>query len=89
MLDFNDQTMNRFVEHQMLTTFKKFMGHCHRHFRKYSDPEEASANPPHILVGHMKDWIFLYDHYMSYAFQVSNDIFYNGYFNSTFNMYKK
>ncbi|TYK04082.1 CACTA en-spm transposon protein [Cucumis melo var. makuwa] len=69
VLDFNDQTMNRFVEHQMLTTFKKFMGHCHRHFRKYSDPEEASANPPHILVGHMKDWIFLYDHYMSYAFQ--------------------
>ncbi|KAA0033531.1 zinc finger protein ZPR1-like protein [Cucumis melo var. makuwa] len=26
-------------------------GNCHRHFKKYSGPEEACANPPHILVG--------------------------------------
>uniref|UniRef100_A0A9I9EDU7 CACTA en-spm transposon protein n=1 Tax=Cucumis melo TaxID=3656 RepID=A0A9I9EDU7_CUCME len=38
--------MNRFVEHQMLTTFKEFRADCHRHFKKYSDPEEACANPP-------------------------------------------
>ncbi|TYK08271.1 CACTA en-spm transposon protein [Cucumis melo var. makuwa] len=35
VLDFNDQAMNRFVEHQMFSD-------CHRHFKKYSDPEEAS-----------------------------------------------
>ncbi|TYK21923.1 CACTA en-spm transposon protein [Cucumis melo var. makuwa] len=40
VLDFNDQAMNRFVEHQMLTIFKKFRGDCHRHFKKYSDSEE-------------------------------------------------
>ncbi|TYK11065.1 CACTA en-spm transposon protein [Cucumis melo var. makuwa] len=49
MLDFNDQAMNRFVEHQMLTTFKEFQADCHRHFKKYSDPEEARANPPNAL----------------------------------------
>ncbi|KAA0059956.1 CACTA en-spm transposon protein [Cucumis melo var. makuwa] len=36
----------KFVEHQMLTTFKVFQVDCHRHFKKYSDPEEARANPP-------------------------------------------
>uniref|UniRef100_A0A9I9ED03 CACTA en-spm transposon protein n=1 Tax=Cucumis melo TaxID=3656 RepID=A0A9I9ED03_CUCME len=41
--------MNRFVEHQMLTTFKEFRTDCHRHFKKYSDPEEAHANPPNAL----------------------------------------
>uniref|UniRef100_A0A9I9EKX5 CACTA en-spm transposon protein n=2 Tax=Cucumis melo TaxID=3656 RepID=A0A9I9EKX5_CUCME len=41
--------MNRFVEHQMLTTFKEFRADCHRHFKKYSDPEEARANPPNAL----------------------------------------
>ncbi|KAA0052779.1 CACTA en-spm transposon protein [Cucumis melo var. makuwa] len=46
VLDFNDHAMNRFVEHQMLTTFKEFQGDCHRHFKKYSNPEEARANPP-------------------------------------------
>ncbi|KAA0047935.1 CACTA en-spm transposon protein [Cucumis melo var. makuwa] len=46
VLDFNDQAMNRFVEHQMLMTFKEFQTDCHRHFKKYSDPEEARANPP-------------------------------------------
>ncbi|TYK09404.1 CACTA en-spm transposon protein [Cucumis melo var. makuwa] len=46
VLDFNDQAMNRFVEHQMLTTFKEFRVDCHRHFKKYSDQEEARANPP-------------------------------------------
>ncbi|KAA0050502.1 gamma-aminobutyrate transaminase POP2 [Cucumis melo var. makuwa] len=51
VLDFNDQAMNRFVEHQMLDTFKVFRDDCHRHFKKYSDLEEARANPPHLLVG--------------------------------------
>ncbi|KAA0053771.1 CACTA en-spm transposon protein [Cucumis melo var. makuwa] len=41
--------MNKFVEHQMLTTFKEFWTDCHRHFKKYSDPEEARANPPNAL----------------------------------------
>ncbi|KAA0044880.1 CACTA en-spm transposon protein [Cucumis melo var. makuwa] len=31
---------------QMLTTFKEFRADCHRHFKKYSDSEEARANPP-------------------------------------------
>ncbi|TYK08467.1 CACTA en-spm transposon protein [Cucumis melo var. makuwa] len=34
---------------QMLTTFKEFQADCHRHFEKYSDPEEARANPPNVL----------------------------------------
>ncbi|KAA0053564.1 CACTA en-spm transposon protein [Cucumis melo var. makuwa] len=55
VLDFNDQAMNRFVEHQMLTTFKEFRVDCHRHFKKYSDPEEARANPPNALVGRDED----------------------------------
>uniref|UniRef100_A0A9I9EG80 CACTA en-spm transposon protein n=1 Tax=Cucumis melo TaxID=3656 RepID=A0A9I9EG80_CUCME len=33
VLDFNDQAMNRFVEHQMLSTFKEFWGDYHRHFK--------------------------------------------------------
>ncbi|KAA0035848.1 CACTA en-spm transposon protein [Cucumis melo var. makuwa] len=33
VLDFNDQVMNRLVEHQMLNTFKKFMGDCHKQFK--------------------------------------------------------
>uniref|UniRef100_A0A9I9EEM6 CACTA en-spm transposon protein n=1 Tax=Cucumis melo TaxID=3656 RepID=A0A9I9EEM6_CUCME len=41
--------MNMFVEHQMLTTFKEFRTDCHRHFKKYSDPKEARANPPNAL----------------------------------------
>ncbi|KAA0063387.1 Transposon Ty3-I Gag-Pol polyprotein [Cucumis melo var. makuwa] len=55
MLDFNDQAMNRFIEHQMLTTFKEFRGDCHRHFKKYKDPEEACANPSNLLVGRDED----------------------------------
>ncbi|TYJ97123.1 CACTA en-spm transposon protein [Cucumis melo var. makuwa] len=55
VLDFNDQVMNRFVEHQMLTTFKEFRVDCHRHFKKYSGPEEAHANPPNALVGRDED----------------------------------
>ncbi|KAL4032866.1 hypothetical protein IC575_005949 [Cucumis melo] len=70
VLDFNDQAMNRFVEHQMLMTFKEFRTDCHRHFKKYSDPEEARANPPNALVGHDEDWHFLCDHYINRAFQV-------------------
>uniref|UniRef100_A0A9I9EFX1 CACTA en-spm transposon protein n=1 Tax=Cucumis melo TaxID=3656 RepID=A0A9I9EFX1_CUCME len=45
VLDFNDQVMNKFVEHQMLSIFKEFWGDCHKHFKKYSDPKEAHANP--------------------------------------------
>ncbi|XP_050944812.1 uncharacterized protein LOC127150611 [Cucumis melo] len=69
VLDFNDQAMNRFVEHQMLTTFKEFRADCHRHFKKYSNPKEAHANPPNALVGRDEDWHFLCDHYISRAFQ--------------------
>ncbi|KAL0545293.1 hypothetical protein IC582_020445 [Cucumis melo] len=69
VLDFNDQAMNRFVKHQMLNTFKEFRVNCHRHFKKYKDPEETRSNPPNILVEHDEDWHFLYDHYMSRAFQ--------------------
>ncbi|KAA0057656.1 CACTA en-spm transposon protein [Cucumis melo var. makuwa] len=49
VLDFNDQEMNRFVEHQMLSTFKEFKDDCHKHFKKYSNLEKAHANLPHIL----------------------------------------
>ncbi|KAA0036191.1 CACTA en-spm transposon protein [Cucumis melo var. makuwa] len=62
VLDFNDQAMNGFVEHQMLTTFKEFRADFHRHFKKYSDPEEARANPPNALVERDEDWHFLCDH---------------------------
>ena len=55
MLDCNDQAMNGFVEHQMLDTFKEFRDDCHRHFKKYIDPKEACANPPHILGGRNED----------------------------------
>ncbi|KAA0066300.1 CACTA en-spm transposon protein [Cucumis melo var. makuwa] len=61
--------MNRFVEHQMLTTFKEFRTDCHRHFKKYSDLEEVCANPPNALVGRDEDWHFLCDHYISCAFK--------------------
>ncbi|TYK21379.1 hypothetical protein E5676_scaffold609G00240 [Cucumis melo var. makuwa] len=44
-----------FIEHQTLTTFKEFRGECHRHFKKYSDLEEARANPPNVLVGRHED----------------------------------
>ncbi|TYK11654.1 CACTA en-spm transposon protein [Cucumis melo var. makuwa] len=54
---------------QMLTTFKEFRADCHKHFKKYSDPEEARANPPNALVGRDEDWHFLCDHYISRAFQ--------------------
>ncbi|KAA0054614.1 CACTA en-spm transposon protein [Cucumis melo var. makuwa] len=55
VLDFNDQAMNRFIEHQMLNTFKEFRGDCHRYFKKYSNPEKARVNPPHLLVGRDED----------------------------------
>ncbi|KAA0067855.1 CACTA en-spm transposon protein [Cucumis melo var. makuwa] len=54
VLDFNDQAMNRFVKHQMLTTFKEFRGDC-QSFKKYSDLEEARANPPNVLVRRHED----------------------------------
>ncbi|KAA0066296.1 CACTA en-spm transposon protein [Cucumis melo var. makuwa] len=69
VLDFNDQAMNRFVEHQMLTTFKEFQADCHKHFKKYSDGKEARVNPPNVLVGRDEDWQFLCDHYISRAIQ--------------------
>ncbi|KAA0067475.1 CACTA en-spm transposon protein [Cucumis melo var. makuwa] len=61
--------MNRFVEHQIFTTFKEFQGDYHRHFKEYSDPVEAHANPPYLLVGRDEDRHFLCDHHMSRAFQ--------------------
>ncbi|KAA0067787.1 CACTA en-spm transposon protein [Cucumis melo var. makuwa] len=69
VLDFNDQAMLKLVEHQMLTTFKEFWADCHIHFKKYSDLEEARANPPNVLVGCHEYWHFLCDHYMSRTFQ--------------------
>ncbi|KAA0053094.1 gamma-aminobutyrate transaminase POP2 [Cucumis melo var. makuwa] len=72
VLDFNDQALNRFVEHQMLSFFIEFRDDCHRHFKKYSDPKEACANPPHLLVGRDEDWHYLYNHCMSRAFQIDD-----------------
>ncbi|TYJ98632.1 CACTA en-spm transposon protein [Cucumis melo var. makuwa] len=40
---------------QMLTTFKEFRADCHRYFKKYSNLEEAHANPLNILVGRHED----------------------------------
>uniref|UniRef100_A0A9I9E577 CACTA en-spm transposon protein n=1 Tax=Cucumis melo TaxID=3656 RepID=A0A9I9E577_CUCME len=46
-------SMDRFVEHQVLSTFKEFRDDCHIHFKKYSYLEETHANPPpHILSNH-------------------------------------
>ncbi|KAA0050525.1 CACTA en-spm transposon protein [Cucumis melo var. makuwa] len=59
VLGFNDQAMNRFVEHQIFTSFKEFIGDCHRHFIKYRNLKQARVNLPHILVGRMEDWHFL------------------------------
>ncbi|TYK16487.1 CACTA en-spm transposon protein [Cucumis melo var. makuwa] len=39
----------------MLNTFKEFWDDCHRYFKKYSDPDEARANPPNLLVGRDDD----------------------------------
>ncbi|TYK27695.1 CACTA en-spm transposon protein [Cucumis melo var. makuwa] len=47
----------------------EFWADGHRHFKKYSNPELACANPPNALVGRDEDWHFLYDHYISRAFQ--------------------
>uniref|UniRef100_A0A9I9EI23 CACTA en-spm transposon protein n=1 Tax=Cucumis melo TaxID=3656 RepID=A0A9I9EI23_CUCME len=69
VIDFNDQAMNRFIEHQMLSTFKEFWDDYHRHIKKYSGPKEARVNPPHLLVRCDEDWHVLCDHYMSRAFQ--------------------
>lgn len=71
MLDFDDQPLTRFFKNQMLTSFKEFRGDCHRYFKKYSDPEQARANPLHRLVGRLEDWHFLCDHYLSQAFKMS------------------
>uniref|UniRef100_A0A9I9E493 CACTA en-spm transposon protein n=1 Tax=Cucumis melo TaxID=3656 RepID=A0A9I9E493_CUCME len=46
--------MNRFVQHQMLTTFKEFRADCHRHFKKYSDSGEARANLPNHWLDVMR-----------------------------------
>ncbi|KAA0038251.1 CACTA en-spm transposon protein [Cucumis melo var. makuwa] len=50
-----NQELNRFIEYQMFMTFKEFKGDCHRHFKKYSDPEEAGANISNRLVNRSKD----------------------------------
>ncbi|TYK26609.1 gamma-aminobutyrate transaminase POP2 [Cucumis melo var. makuwa] len=52
---------------------KLYRGDYHRHFKKYHDSKHAHANPLHILVGRLKDWHFLCDHYMSHAFQGAED----------------
>uniref|UniRef100_A0A9I9E586 CACTA en-spm transposon protein n=1 Tax=Cucumis melo TaxID=3656 RepID=A0A9I9E586_CUCME len=41
VLHFKDQAVTRFVEHQMLSTWKEF--------RKFSNPREAHAYPPYRL----------------------------------------
>ncbi|TYK09799.1 CACTA en-spm transposon protein [Cucumis melo var. makuwa] len=53
--DFSNQAINRFVEHQVLSTFKEFWDDCHRHFKKYTNPEEARANPSNLLVRRDED----------------------------------
>ncbi|KAA0054014.1 CACTA en-spm transposon protein [Cucumis melo var. makuwa] len=50
-----DLQVIKYDEHQMLITFKEFQADCHRHFKKYSDPKEARANPPNVLVEHHED----------------------------------
>ncbi|KAA0037908.1 CACTA en-spm transposon protein [Cucumis melo var. makuwa] len=46
VLDFNNQAMNRFVDHQILMSFKEFGGDYHRHYKKYNDPKQTRANNP-------------------------------------------
>uniref|UniRef100_A0A9I9EAI8 CACTA en-spm transposon protein n=1 Tax=Cucumis melo TaxID=3656 RepID=A0A9I9EAI8_CUCME len=46
VLDFNDQAMNRFVEHQMLRTFKEFQGDCHKNFK--ATPRRLMPTPKPI-----------------------------------------
>ncbi|KAA0063410.1 CACTA en-spm transposon protein [Cucumis melo var. makuwa] len=49
--------------------FSNTIGDNYRHFKKFSNPEEARANPPNILVNRVKDWHFIYDHYLTRQFQ--------------------
>ncbi|KAA0040670.1 CACTA en-spm transposon protein [Cucumis melo var. makuwa] len=55
MLDKNisklSRALYRIVEHQMLPSFKEFKGDCHKYFKRYNNPEQTRANPPHKLVG--------------------------------------
>ncbi|TYK23163.1 CACTA en-spm transposon protein [Cucumis melo var. makuwa] len=44
-LDFDDRALTRFVEYQMLNTWKDFRRDNDRHFKQFSDPKEARANP--------------------------------------------
>uniref|UniRef100_A0A9I9ECL4 CACTA en-spm transposon protein n=1 Tax=Cucumis melo TaxID=3656 RepID=A0A9I9ECL4_CUCME len=44
VLDFNGQAMNRFVEHQMLTTFKEFRADC-TDTQKVQRPRGGSCQP--------------------------------------------
>ncbi|TYK28105.1 CACTA en-spm transposon protein [Cucumis melo var. makuwa] len=46
VLNFIDPTLAQFLEHQMLTYWKDFRGQNHYHFKKFSDHEQAHANPP-------------------------------------------
>ncbi|KAL0546498.1 hypothetical protein IC582_016408 [Cucumis melo] len=51
VLDFNDQTMNKFVEHQVLTTFKEFRADCYRHFKK------STATRRRLVPTHQTHWL--------------------------------
>ncbi|KAA0054603.1 CACTA en-spm transposon protein [Cucumis melo var. makuwa] len=48
VLDFNDQVLTRFVEHQMLISFKEFKGDCHKHFKKTN--KAARQKQPYTIV---------------------------------------
>ncbi|TYK08227.1 CACTA en-spm transposon protein [Cucumis melo var. makuwa] len=67
-LDFGDQALTYFVEHQMLSMWKEYKGENHQHFKQFSDSKEARAIPPTRLVNRVKDWHFLCDHYMTCQF---------------------
>ncbi|KAA0060511.1 CACTA en-spm transposon protein [Cucumis melo var. makuwa] len=68
-LNFGYQALTCFVEHQILSMWKKIRGENHRHFRRFNDLEEARVNPPTRLVNRMEDSHFLCDHYMTFQFQ--------------------
>ena len=65
VLDFTDHTLNKYIEHQMLTSFKEYRADLHRHFKKCGDLEQARAKPLTKLKNHLKYWKFLCDHYLS------------------------
>ncbi|TYK05071.1 CACTA en-spm transposon protein [Cucumis melo var. makuwa] len=50
VLDFNDQAMNRFVEHQMLTTFKEFRP-------TVIDISKSTATQRRLVLTHQTHWL--------------------------------